>query len=135
MRARLTLLALTTVLLLAMTGSGVPAVPDGIPDRQDSSALTPERAKVALVALLRSDPNALGWVRITAEGLAAQPIKKDEEETYLCGCVTINPQKCWYAASSGGQCHAFASGKFELKNGRWVALRPEQVGIACHKGR
>jgi hypothetical protein len=133
MCVRVTLFGLTAAVLLLVPGSGIPGVPVRVPARQEVPALTAERAKSALVALLRSKPDAFGWVRLTSDELALQPIEKEAETTYSCGCVTIDLKERHYSANQGSLCHAFANGHFELTDGRWVAKPPDQVAIACRK--
>src|SRR5262245_27572185 len=133
MGVRVAFFGLTAAVLLLIPGSGVHGVPVRVPASQQTPALTAEWAKSALVALLRSKPDAFGWVRLTSDALALQPIEKEAETTYSCGCVTIDLKERHYSANQGSLCHAFANGHFELMDGRWIANQPDQVGIACRK--
>jgi hypothetical protein len=104
--------------------------------------LTPERAKQALLKMIRSKPGKqLGWFKgnIPRE-MAKLKIKREKEGWYAwTGAFRFNPTKTIYTfvvrPRPGFRACAFKyRGSFVRKHRHWAATPPKLVSAALHSG-
>jgi len=96
--------------------------------------LTPERAKEALLEMMRSKPGKdLGWFDgDVPDKMSEMTIEAQEEGWHRwTGAFRFNPSKAIYVfvvRPSGGRACTFEyNGSFVSEDGRWVATSPELV--------
>ena len=101
--------------------------------------LTPDVAKEALIALVRSR-DAGNLCNLPLDKLANVPPEKDEEGKFVWWGpikVDLEGRKYRYARGSGlgGRvCRMHYAGSFELNDGKWVALPPQLMMTSLGAG-
>jgi hypothetical protein len=109
----------------------------------DEAPLTPERAKAALLAMMRSEPGQrLGWFGgDVPERMAAMDVRKDEAGWYAwTGAIRFNPSRGVYTLTVrprpvSAACTFEYAGSFALTDGRWSATPPKLVSTLTPSGR
>jgi hypothetical protein len=112
------------------------------PSAVQEETLTPERAKEALLDMVRSKPGKeLGWFQgdIPHE-MAKMKIEEEEDGWYAwTGAFRFNTSKAIYTfvvrPQPGARACVFEyKGSFVNKDGRWAATPPELVSTALQAG-
>src|SRR5262245_22051932 len=126
--------------LVAVAGcSGQPEPP--APASLDQT-LTPERAKAALLEMMRSKAgSALGWFDGNVPYEMGTMAIEDEGDGWYrwTGAFTINPSKAIYTfvvqPRPGARACVFEyKGSFAVQNGRWAATPPQLTRAALQAG-
>jgi hypothetical protein len=96
--------------------------------------LTAERAKVALLDMMRSELAAhLGWFDgDVADKMSKMTVEPQQDGCYRWGAFNFNTSKLLYTfvvepRREGSACVLEYKGAFERNDGRWVATPPELV--------
>jgi hypothetical protein len=120
-------------LIVVLTACGVFFVLPSDERAQSQAGLTPERARAALVELIRRNPEFFEMKLSPREldELAKATIEKRTEEPrgteYFCGGFLIDPERATYTLDLMGgpaTCMVHYQGDFESSSGRWIALKP-----------
>ncbi len=103
-------------------------------EAQTPPELTAERAKEALIEMLRDNPKALqGGPAYPAEKLAGEKVTMKSSELCDIGAFTVDLRRTtWHIESRGPGCMWLIDGKFEVAGARWAA-KPTHCSIA-HPG-
>jgi len=112
------------------------------PAATQQEQLTPERAKAALLAMMRTKPAMdLGWFEGNVVGdMSKMEIEKQEDGWYAwTGAFTFQPAKALYhfvvrPAPGARGCMFEYNGTFIRKDGHWVATPPTLVSTALQAG-
>ena len=112
------------------------------PSAVKEAALTPERAKEALLAMMRSKPGQeLGWFQgDTVDEMAKMKVEQDEDGWHAwTGAFRFNTAKAVYTfivrpRPVARACVFEYKGSFVNKDGRWSATPPELVSTALQDG-
>jgi hypothetical protein len=117
--------------------------PEQPPSVVQQEALTPERAKGALLEMIRSKPGQdLGWFQGNIpEEMAKMTIAENGDGWYSwTGAFRFNPSKAIYTfvvePQPGARACVFEyKGSFVKKKGRWSATPPELVSTALQASK
>lgn len=131
-------LAVATAIILA----GCSSHADSPPPVAQEEKLTPERAKTALLDMMRSKAGEdLGWFDgDTPDKMAEMPIEKGDDGWYAwTAAFQINPSKAIYTFTVRPQSGAHAcvfeyKGSFVQMGERWRATPPELVRTVLQGG-
>jgi len=136
--------AFTSVFLAvtAISLAGCSSRADSPPSVAQEEKLTPERAKSALLEMMRTKAGKdLGWFDgNTRDKMAAMPIDKEDDGWYQwTAAFRINPSKAIYTFTVRPQPGARAcifeyKGSFVQEDGRWHATPPELVQTVLQGG-
>jgi hypothetical protein len=132
--------ALAAVSIVAGCAAGARQPPQ--PAGAGEAPLTPQGAKEALLAMMRSEPGQqLGWFRgDVPEQMAAMEVCKDDAGWYAwTGAILFNPSRRVYTLTvrpkpASAACTFEYTGSFALTDGRWSATPPKLVSIATPAG-
>jgi hypothetical protein len=121
---------------------GCSSQPEQPPSTRQEEKLTPERAKVALLEMMRTEPGIdLGWFAgDVPDKLSKMTIEADEDGWYVwSGAFRLNPAKAIYTLTVRPQPGARAcvfeyEGSFVSKDGRWIATAPRLVRSVLQPG-
>jgi hypothetical protein len=137
-----------TLLLPALFSAALVGAPGCSPEDEQPPAatqqerLTPERAKTALLDMMRTKPaRDLGWFEENVvDEMSKMEIEKQEDGWYgWMGAFTFHPSKALYhfvvQPAPGVRACAFEyKGSFIRKEGQWVATPPTLVSTAMQIG-
>jgi hypothetical protein len=123
--------------------AGCSAPPGHPPAASHEQPLTPERAKEALLAMMRSQPGKdLGWFKgDIPDQMGAMTIEEEGNRWYAwTGAFRFNPSERVYTFVVRPRPDAWAcafeyKGSFVSKDGRWSATPPELVSAALQAGQ
>jgi hypothetical protein len=96
------------------------------PSREQPATLTAQRARQAVLELIRARPDAFIGCPDPDE-LAELPLEERGEGEYAFGAFVVNLPNRWYAADIGHDAPELYHyrGSFERRNGEWIASEPE----------
>ena len=122
--------------------AGCTSQPDQASSASQEQKLTPERAKVALLEMMRSQPGRdLGWFDgDIPEEMSKTAIVETENGWYeWTAAFRFHPSEAIYTFVVRPRprvraCAFEYKGSFRREDGRWVATRPELVRTALHAG-
>jgi hypothetical protein len=137
-----------TSLLSVIFGAALVGTPGCAPEDEppptatQQEPLTPERAKTALLAMMRTKPaKDLGWFEgNVVDEMSKMEIEKQEDGWYRwTGAYTFHPSKALYhfavlPAPGARACIFEYNGTFIRKDGKWVATPPTLISTALQVG-
>jgi hypothetical protein len=104
-----------------------------VPNIVAATCLTPEKAREALVDLMRNDPHALPWMKFDPDEYALKPLEDQGGGRYRLGWFEIDVSRASYQLLLiGKKHHIHYEGEFRFEHGRWVAKTTES-SIGCSK--
>ena len=127
--------AMLVLSVSAFAVAGCSSRADSPPPVAQEEKLTPERAKAALLDMMRSKAGKdIGWFDgDTPDNMAEMPIEKGDDGWYAwTAAYQVNPSKAIYTFTvrprPGSKAHTFEyKGSFVQDAGRWHATVPELV--------